>query len=88
VSEKYALIAAEQADHDDDVLAVATMCQALSVSRSGFYDWARAEPSARAVRRPRSASTSRRRSLSDAAPTGPAGSTLCWLAATTLRSRP
>src|SRR5664280_2086404 len=27
------------------------MCKALHVSRSGFYDWARAEPSARAVRR-------------------------------------
>ena len=27
------------------------MCQALSVSRSGFYDWARAKPSARSVRR-------------------------------------
>ena len=27
------------------------MCRALRVSRSGFYDWARAEPSARAVRR-------------------------------------
>jgi hypothetical protein len=39
------------ADHDDDVQAVATMCQTLKVSRSGFYDWARAEPSAQAVRR-------------------------------------
>jgi len=51
VSEKYALIAAEQAEHDDDVLAVSRMCRAMSVSRSGFYDWVRAEPSARAVRR-------------------------------------
>jgi putative transposase len=51
VSEKYALIAAEQAEHDEDVLAVSRMCRALSVSRSGFYDWVRAVPSARAVRR-------------------------------------
>jgi putative transposase len=51
VSDKFALIAAEQAAHHDDVLAVTSMCQALSVSRSGFYDWARAKPSARSVRR-------------------------------------
>ncbi len=49
--DKFALIAAEQADHHDDVLAVTSMCRALEVSRSGFYDWVRAEPSARAVRR-------------------------------------
>ena len=51
MSDKFALIAAEQAAHHDDVLAVTSMCQALSVSRSGFYDWARAKPSARSVRR-------------------------------------
>ena len=51
MSDKFALIAAEQAAHHDDQLAVTSMCQALRVSRSGFYDWARAEPSARAVRR-------------------------------------
>jgi len=51
VSEKYALIAAEWAAQDEQVLSVASMCRALEVSRSGFYDWARAEPSARAVRR-------------------------------------
>jgi len=51
VSELVALIAAEQADHHDDVLAVSSMCKALEVFRSGFYGWLRAEPSARAVRR-------------------------------------
>ena len=51
MSDKFALIAAEQAAHHDDQLAVTSMCNALKVSRSGFYDWARAEPSARAVRR-------------------------------------
>jgi len=51
VSDKFALIAAEQADHNDDQLAVTSMCRALGVSRSGFYDWVRAEPCARAVRR-------------------------------------
>ena len=51
MSDKFALIAAEQAAHHDDQLAVTSMCNALKVSRSGFYDWARDEPSARAVRR-------------------------------------
>ena len=51
MSDKFALIAAEQADDHELVLPVGLMCQALHVSRSGFYDWARAEPSARAVRR-------------------------------------
>ena len=32
-------------------LSVGLMCRALHVSRSGFYDWARGEPSVRAVRR-------------------------------------
>jgi hypothetical protein len=47
VSDKFALIAAEQADEHEVVLPVGLMCRALHVSRSGFYDWARAEPSAR-----------------------------------------
>jgi putative transposase len=51
VSDKFALIAAEQADDREFALPVGLMCQALHVSRSGFYDWDRAEPSARAVRR-------------------------------------
>ena len=63
MSEKYALIAAEWADEyeDPDVwadvvadgapLSVAGLCKALDVSRSGYYDWVRATPSARAVRR-------------------------------------
>jgi len=51
VSEKFALIAAEQAYHHANALPVTSMCKALEVSRSGFYDWIRAEPSARAVRR-------------------------------------
>ena len=51
MSDKFALIAAEQAADHEQVLPVTLMCRALEVSRSGFYDWARAEPSARAVRR-------------------------------------
>jgi putative transposase len=51
VSDKFALIAAEQADDRELALPVGLMCKALHVSRSGFYDWARAEPSPRAVRR-------------------------------------
>jgi putative transposase len=51
VSDKFALIAAEQADDHEQQLPVGLMCRALRVSRSGFYDWARAEPSARAARR-------------------------------------
>ncbi len=50
MSAKYALIAAEKAD-ESSRYPVATMCRALRVSRSGFYEWERAEPSARAVRR-------------------------------------
>src|SRR5450756_3191166 len=51
VSDKCALIAAEQADDHEQQLPVGLMCRALRVARSGFYDWARAEPSVRAVRR-------------------------------------
>ena len=51
MSDKFALIAAEQADDREQQLPVGLMCKALRVSRSGFYDWARAEPSPRAVRR-------------------------------------
>jgi transposase InsO family protein len=58
VSDKYAFIAAEQAVHEDsqpaaadERLSVARMCAALKVSRSGFYDWLKAVPSARALRR-------------------------------------
>ena len=51
MSDKFALIAAEQADDHEQQLPVGLMCRALRVSRSGFYDWVRAEPSARAVRR-------------------------------------
>jgi len=51
VSDKFALIAAEQADDREQQLPVALMCEALHVSRSGFYDWLCARPSARAVRR-------------------------------------
>jgi hypothetical protein len=49
VSDKFALIAAEQAGDHEQQLSVTLMCQALHVSRSGFYDWARGEPSPRAV---------------------------------------
>jgi len=50
VSDKYAFIVAEQAS-DQPVLPVTSMCTALQVSRSGFYDWTKATPSARALRR-------------------------------------
>ena len=44
MSDKFALIAAaEQANDHELVLPVGLMCHALHVSRSGFYDWARAE---------------------------------------------
>jgi len=49
VSEKYTLIAAEQ--NYDEAPSISAMCAALAVSHSGFYDWARATPSARALRR-------------------------------------
>jgi putative transposase len=51
VSDKFALIAAERSGNHRDVPAVTSMCQTLSVTRSIFDDGARAEPSARAVRR-------------------------------------
>ena len=51
MSDRFALIAAEQADDHEQQLPVGLMRKALRVSRSGFYGWARAEPSARAVRR-------------------------------------
>ena len=51
MSDKFALIAAEQADDHEEQLPVGLMCKALRVSRSGLYDWARAEPSPRALRR-------------------------------------
>ena len=52
MSDKFALIAAEQASSiDDRPLSLTAMCLALAVSRSGFYDWLNAQPSARAVRR-------------------------------------
>jgi len=50
VSDKYAFIAAEQAS-DQPVLPVTSKCTALQVSRSGFYDWAKATPSPRTLRR-------------------------------------
>jgi len=50
VSEKYALIDAEKAI-ENTPFTVGLMCTALGVSRSGFYEWAAAAPSARALRR-------------------------------------
>ena len=50
MSAKYALIAAEKADPDSPY-PTSLMCAALKVSRSGFYEWAGAEPSARQRRR-------------------------------------
>jgi putative transposase len=46
VSDRYALIAAEKANHD-----VAMMCRLLEVSRSGFYEWCGRPLSATARRR-------------------------------------
>ena len=52
MSERFALIAAEQAGgQKDELLSVSGMCAALGVSRSGFYAWAGSTPSARARRR-------------------------------------
>lgn len=50
MSDKYALIAAEQAT-GEPAPSVSAMCAGLEVSRSGFYDWQRAEPSKRQRRR-------------------------------------
>jgi putative transposase len=50
VSDKYALIAAEQATTERAPSATA-MCEWLGVSRSGFYDWRQAQPSPRQLRR-------------------------------------
>ena len=49
-SSKYALIDAEKAI-ENTPFTVGLMCTALGVSRSGFYEWAAAAPSARARRR-------------------------------------
>ena len=50
MSEKFELIAAEQASLTQSA-SVKGMCAALGVSCSGYYDWHRALPSARACRR-------------------------------------
>ena len=50
MSDKYALIAAEQA-MSGPAPSVSAMCAGLEVSRSGFYDWQRAVPSPRQLRR-------------------------------------
>jgi putative transposase len=42
VSERYAFIEVEKANH-----SVSILCRMLKVSRSGFYDWQRREPSMR-----------------------------------------
>ena len=52
MSDKFALIAAKQASSiDERPLSLSAVCLAVAVSRSGFYDWLNAQPSARAVRR-------------------------------------
>ena len=50
MSDKYTFIAAEQANLDP-APSVQAMCVGLGVSRSGFYHWQHAEPSARQLRR-------------------------------------
>lgn len=50
MSEKFAFIAAEQAA-SEPAPSITGMCTALGVSRSGFYAWQHAEPSARQLRR-------------------------------------
>ncbi len=50
MSEKFALIDAERATVGTP-FTVRLMCCALEVSRSGFYEWAKATPSARQLRR-------------------------------------
>ncbi len=50
MSEKFALIDAEKAITGTP-FTVSLMCTALGVSRSGFYDWVAAVPSARTLRR-------------------------------------
>ena len=50
MSEKFELIAAEQASLTQSA-SVKGLCAALGVSRSGYYDWHHALPSARACRR-------------------------------------
>lgn len=59
MSERYAFIAAEQdyyasqarAGAPVEQLPLTRMCTVLEVSRSGYYDWCKALPSARALRR-------------------------------------
>lgn len=59
MSEKYAFIAAEQDHYTSQAragapveqLPLVRMCAALEVSRSGYYDWRRALPSPRQLRR-------------------------------------
>lgn len=59
MSQRYALVVAEQdyytsqarAGAPVEQLSVTRMCTALEVPSSGYYDWLKAEPSARAVRR-------------------------------------
>lgn len=50
MSEKFAFIAVEQAA-SEPAPSITGMCTALGVSRSGFYAWQQAEPSARQLRR-------------------------------------
>jgi hypothetical protein len=47
---RFAFIVAEKAHH-----AVTILCRCPGVTRSGFYAWARREPSARALRDDRAA---------------------------------
>lgn len=59
MSERFSLIAAEQDLYDSQAragapveqLSIGRLCALLEVSRSGFYDWCRAVPSARERRR-------------------------------------
>ena len=73
MNEVFAFIAAEKAA--GCVLSITVMCVLLEVSRSGFYAWDAAVPSARARRRAKLAEHVRSRSRPAAAATACAGCT-------------
>ncbi len=83
MSERYAFIAAERdyyasqarAGAPVEQLAVSRMCAVLEVSTSGYYDWCKAVPSARVVRRVKITEHVRAAFQAGRVPTAPAGCT-------------